>query len=148
VVWQLELIPNLVAGKPETLNSLSVCAKRLIKEANTFSDRDGTNSSFVIHCLLQLRPLILPQGLLFFLGQVGKELQEIGQKLSFIWVIQVSLGLALVRLFLVVDWERLITNCSDGTDFSFPDVEDLWSSGSNIFEPLLPSVGNLVELDI
>jgi hypothetical protein len=148
VVWQLELIPNLVAGKPETLKSLSVCAKTPIKEANTFSDRDGTNSSFVIHCLLQLRPLILPQGLLIFLGQVGKELQEIGQKLSLVRIIQVSLGLAFVRLFLVVDWERLITNRSDGTNLPFPVVEDLRSSGSNVFEPLLPSVGNLVELDI
>lgn len=117
-------------------------------ETLTFSDSDGTNPSFVIHCLLQFRPLILPQGLLIFLGQVCKELEKICQKLSFIWVIQVSLSLAFVRLFLVVDLERLVTNCSDGTDLSFPDVEDLWSSGSNVFEPLLPSVGNLVELGI
>jgi hypothetical protein len=86
--------------------------------------------------------------LLIFLGQVGKELQEIGQKLSLVRIIQVSLGLAFVRLFLVVDWERLITSRSDGTNLPFPDVEDLRSSGSNVFEPLLPSVGNLVELDI
>jgi hypothetical protein len=135
-------------SKTRNLENLLACAGNCYSETLTFSDCDGTNPSFVIHCLLQLRPLILPQGLLIFLGQVGEELQEIGQKLSFIRIIQVSLGLAFVRLFLVVDGERLVTNCSDGTDFSFPDVEDLWSSGSNVFEPPLPSVGNLVELGI
>jgi hypothetical protein len=111
VVWQLKLVPNLMAREPKTL-----------------ANSDRTNATLVILSLLQLGSLVLPKRLLILLGQISEELEEVSQKLSFIRVIEISLRLALVRLLLVIDRECLVADCCNSTDLPFADVEDLGGS--------------------
>lgn len=105
-----------------------------------------SNSSLIILIFNQLRPLDLPKSILVLFRKIAKEVEEVGDELSLIGIIDPVFVLALVRLVRVVDGEIHIADLGDSADFAFSLIEDLNHVGDNEVEPVLPFLGLLVVL--